>query len=144
MLFSAPLDFAAPGVLLRNVYWNDRYDPGANTFNRDLRLYPGDWPFWSVTPQPLVNGIVPVIPGYVDTQLGRARTMEHPRRSGALYHEQWQRALSLHPEFILIYSWNEYFERTAIEPTEVWGDQYLGWTACYVEHAHRGTAGACN
>ena len=143
MVFSAPLDFTTPGVVLRNVYWNDRYDPGANTFNRDLRLYPTDWPFWATSPQPLVNGIVPVIPGYIDTQLGRSRTMEHPRETGKLYQDQWRRALSLHPEFILIYSWNEYFERTAIEPTDAWGDAYLRSTACFVAHAHRGTTGDC-
>ena len=143
MLFSAPLDFAVSGVLLRNVYWTDRYDPGRNAFNVDLGLYPTDWPFWSASPQPLVNGVVPVLPGYADSHLGRPRTMEYPRNSGQMYGDQWRRALELHPELILLYSWNEYFERTALEPTEAWGDQYLRWTACYVSHAHRGTTGIC-
>ena len=143
MLFSGRLDFAVPGVLLRNVYWTDRYDPGSNTFNVGLRLHPRDWPFWSASPQPLVNGVVPVVPGYVDSHLGRPRSMEHPRENGQMYDDQWRRALELHPELIIIYSWNEYFERTAIEPTEAWGDQYLQQTACYIEHAHRGTVGGC-
>jgi len=86
---------------------------------------------------------VPVVPGYVDTHLGRERSMEYPRASGQMYREQWQRALVLRPEMIVVYSWNEYFEQTAIEPTEAWGDQYLKWTACYIAHAHRGTTGAC-
>jgi len=143
MLFSARLDFDVPGVALRNVYWADRYDPGRDTFNGDLRLYPSDWPFWAPTPQPAVNGVVPVIPGYIDSELGRVRTMEHPRRNGEMYHEQWRRALALHPELILVYSWNEYFERTAIEPTETWGDSYLRWTACYIAQAHRNSVGEC-
>ena len=63
--------------------------------------------------------------------------------TGRLYREQWQRAIALHPELILIYSWNEYFERTAIEPTDAWGNQYLQMTACYIQHAHRGTPGTC-
>jgi len=143
MLFSAPLDFDVPGVALRNVYWTDRYDPGRNTFNGNHRLEPRDWPFWAPTPQPLVNGVVPVVPGYTDASLGRARTMVHPRGNGQMYREQWQRALALHPELILVYSWNEYFEQTAIEPTEAWGSQYLQISACFIAHAHRGTAGRC-
>jgi hypothetical protein len=143
MLFSAPIDFDLPGVLLRNVYWTDRYDPGRNTFNSSARLDSHDWPFWAATPQPLVNGVVAVIPGYTDEALGRARTMVHPRENGAFYRGQWQRALSLHPELILVYSWNEYFERTAIEPTDAWGGQYLQMTACFIARAHHGTTGQC-
>ena len=143
MLFSTRLDFDVPGVLLRNVYWSYRYDPGKNPFNGDLRLEPRDWPFWAPTPQPLANGLVPVIPGYTDAALGRPQSMVHERNNGQTYREQWQRALALHPEVILVYSWNEYFERTAIEPTDAWGDQYLRMTACFIGHAHRGESGDC-
>ena len=143
MLFSALLDFDAPGLLLRNVYWTDRYDPGRNTFNPSRRLEPRDWPFWAPTPQPFVNGVVTIIPGYTDAALGRPRTMVHPRNNGQMYREQWQRAIALRPELILVYSWNEYFERTAIEPTDAWGNQYLQMTACYITQAHRGTTGTC-
>ena len=143
MLFSAPVDFDVPGVLLRNVYWTERYDPGSNVFNPDYQVHARDWPFWSPSPQPLVNGVVPVIPGYTDAALGRPRSMVHPRKDGQTYRDQWQRAIALHPELILIYSWNEYFERTAIEPTDAWGNQYLQMTACYIRHAHRGTSGTC-
>ena len=143
MLFSTRLDFDVPGVLMRNVYWSYRYDPGKNPFNGNLRLEPRDWPFWAPTPQPLANGLVPVIPGYTDAALGRAQSMVHERNDGQTYREQWQRALALHPEVILVYSWNEYFERTAIEPTDAWGDQYLRMTACFIDHAHRGTMGTC-
>jgi hypothetical protein len=143
MLFSTRLDFDVPGVLLRNVYWSYRYDPGKNPFNGNLRLEPRDWPFWAPTPQPLANGLVPVIPGYTDAALGRAQSMVHERNNGQMYREQWQHALALHPEVILVYSWNEYFERTAIEPTDAWGDQYLRMTACFIAHAHRGESGDC-
>ena len=143
MLFSAPIDFDMPGVALRNVYWTPRYDPGGNTFNPNRRLEPRDWPFWAPTPQPLVNGVAPVIPGYTDAALGRPQTMVHARDNGRMYREQWQRALALHPEIVLVYSWNEYFEQTAIEPTDAWGNQYLQTSACFIAHAHRGTTGSC-
>jgi hypothetical protein len=84
-----------------------------------------------------------VIPGYTDAGLGRAQSMVHERNNGQMYREQWQRALAVHPEVILVYSWNEYFERTAIEPTDAWGDQYLRLTACFIAQAHRGTRATC-
>lgn len=143
MLFSTHLDFDTPGALVRNVYWTYRYDPGSNTFNGDRGLEPRDWAFWAPTPQPLTNGMVPVIPGYADAALGRPQSMVHERNNGEMYRQQWQRALALHPEVILVYSWNEYFERTAIEPSDAWGDQYLRITKCFIEHAHRGTTGTC-
>jgi hypothetical protein len=143
MLYSAASDFGSSGVTLRNVYWTDSYAPGTNSFNPGGVLYPRDWAFWAPTPQPVVNGVVPVIPGYGDRHLGRERSMEYARNNGRMYHEQWQRALALRPELILVYSWNEHFEQTAIEPTDAWGDRYVRWTACYAAHARRGTRGAC-
>jgi hypothetical protein len=142
-LFSAPLNFDAPGVELRNIYWTNSYGPGANTFNLDLVLYPRDWPFWAPSPPPLVNGIVAVVPGYIDSHLGRPDPMVHPREDGRMYREQWEHALRQRPELIIVYSWNEYFEQTGIEPTNAWGDMYLRMTACYTRHAHAGTVGAC-
>ena len=143
LLFAARMNFVSPGAMLRNVYWTNSYGPGTNTFNLDYILSPRDWPFWSTSPQPLVNGAVPVVPGYVDTHLGRSNPMEHPRNGGAMYHAQWQHALSLRPEIILVYSWNEHLEQTAIEPTDAWGDRYLKWTACYIARAHAGVADPC-
>jgi hypothetical protein len=142
-LFASRVDFDVPGVVVRNVYWTPVYAPGKNTFNLDLVLYPHDWPFWAETPPPLLNGVVPVMPGYIDTHLGRDDPMVHPRNNGRLYHEQWQHALAQKPELILVYSWNEYFEQSAIEPTVQWGDSYLRWTKCYIAHAHDGTVGNC-
>ena len=143
VVYSAQLTFDVPGVIMRNMYWTTRYTPGDNSFNPSTRLEPHDWAFWSPTPQPLVNGMVPVIAGYDDSRLGREHPMLHPRDNGKYYGEQWQRALALHPELIIVYGWNEYFEQTAIEPTTVWGYRYLDLSACYIGHAHRGTIGIC-
>jgi hypothetical protein len=143
MLFASRVNFTVTGPVMRNIYWSPSYGPGANAFNPDSILHPHDWPFWAPTPQPLVNGVVPVIPGYVDSHLERPDPMVHPRDGGRMYHEQWQHALRQRPELIIVYSWNEYFEQTAIEPTNTWGDTYLKWTACYTRHAHAGTIGGC-
>jgi len=143
VLYSALIDFDVPGAILRNMYWAPRYTPGSNSFNSTGRLEPRDWAFWAPTPQPLANGMVPVIPGYTDASIGRPRTMVFPRDGGRYYSEQWRRALTLRPELIIVYGWNEYFEQTAIEPTTAWGSRYLALSACYIAHAHGGTAGSC-
>jgi hypothetical protein len=143
-LFASPADFTVPGVRLQNVYWTPHYEQGENTYNPHKFLNPEDLPFWSPTPQPLINGAVPVMPGYTDRHLDRDVSMEYDRKAGDLYREQWQRALQLRPETILVYSWNEHFEETAIEPTDRWGDLYLKLTRCYSALAHQGaTGGSC-
>lgn len=143
VIFSAELKFDVPGVIMRNMYWTARYTPGNNSFNPSKRLEPRDWAFWSPIPQPLTNGMVPVIPGYNDARLGRPQTMVYARDDGRYYGQQWQRALALHPELIIVYGWNEYFEETAIEPSNAWGYRYLELSACYIAQAHRGTTEDC-
>ena len=143
VIFSAQLTFDVPGVIMRNIYWTSRYTPHDNSFNPSNELEPRDWAFWSPAPQPLTNGMVPIIPGYDDSRLGREHPMLHPRDNGKYYGEQWQRALSLHPDLIIVYGWNEYFEQTAIEPSTVWGYRYLDLSACYIAYARRGATGTC-
>ena len=44
------------------------------------------------------------------------------------YDWTWQTALQHNPDYILITSWNEFFEGSAIEPTKEYGDYYLNAT----------------
>ena len=133
LLYSATIDFPNPGGTIRNVYWAPTYHQAA----------PLDWPFWDMSPQVLLNGVVPVLPGYDDRSLGRERAMHHPREDSLLYRNQWERALALHPSIITVYSWNEHFELTAIEPTQRWGDLYLRLTRCYISRAKSGVLLPC-
>jgi hypothetical protein len=41
----------------------------------------------------------------------------------------WETALRHNPDYILVTSWNEFFEGTAIEPSKEYGDYYIGKTA---------------
>ncbi len=142
-LFASPIDFEVPNIRLQNVYWSRAFEQGRNTFNEHAFLQSEDVPFWYAWPQPLVNGVVPVIPGYTDVHLNRDFSMEHERLAGALYRQQWERALELKPHTIMVYSWNEHFEETGIEPTSVWGDLYLKLTTCYVRRAHQASQDTC-
>lgn len=45
------------------------------------------------------------------------------------YDWSWKTALKHYPDMVLITSWNEFFEGTAIEPTQEYGDVYLKKTS---------------
>jgi hypothetical protein len=48
-----------------------------------------------------------------------------PRLRGHTFAEQWRRVFEVDPEVVLVYSYNEYFEQSQIEPTVEQGDRYL-------------------
>jgi hypothetical protein len=77
-----------------------------------------------------MNGHIPVMPGYNDLRLQRKPQSAPmvPRRDGHTLVEQFRAATASGAGTILIYSWNEYFEDTQIEPTLEYGDFYLELT----------------
>jgi len=57
-----------------------------------------------------------VSPGYDDSLLQRETTSVVSRLKGGLYEAQWQAAVAAQPDWILVTSWNEFWENTHIEP----------------------------
>jgi hypothetical protein len=85
-------------------------------------------PFWDTAPQFVTDRrFMSVVPGYNDWRLERQPQVGPylPRLGGRTLVEQWQRVLEIDPEVVLVYSYNEYFEQTQIEPTVEQGDRYL-------------------
>lgn len=85
-------------------------------------------PFWTESPALRVFGdFAAVCPGYDDRALGRDDevTPVLSRADGALFREQLEEARAKNARYVLIYSWNEYFERTQIEPTVGEGLKYV-------------------
>lgn len=75
-----------------------------------------------------------VQPGYNDTRVpGRSGTYIVPRHNGATYRTSWQAALSSHPDWITISTFNEWFEGGMIEPSVHYGDLYLAITRQYAK-----------
>jgi hypothetical protein len=78
----------------------------------------------------LVNGgerriaAATVIPGYDDTLLGRDSSLVIDRANGALYEAEWEAAVAAEPDWIVVTSWNEFWENTYIEPSVRYGHQY--------------------
>ena len=65
------------------------------------------------------EGFCSVMPGYSDMLLKRNPQLapEVGRQNGVTLTRQFQSAVETEPDHILVYSWNEYFEGTNIEPT---------------------------
>lgn len=49
------------------------------------------------------------------------------------YDWTWETALQYNPDYVLVTSWNEFFEGTAIEPSQEYGDLYIRKTAEWAE-----------
>lgn len=71
-----------------------------------------------------------VIPGYDDTKI-RTPGLAVARYEGRSYRAQWEAALRLNPDWVLITSFNEWHEGSEMEPSEEHGDRYLKLTAEY-------------
>ena len=71
-----------------------------------------------------------VIPGYKDTQI-REPGLDAKRHGGRTYRTLWQEAIDAGPDWVLITTWNEWYEGSTIEPSAEYGDQYLELTEEY-------------
>jgi hypothetical protein len=65
-----------------------------------------------------------VSPGYDDSRLGRDTSYVVDRANGSLYDAQWRAAVSAASDWILITSWNEFWENTHVEPSVRYQRQY--------------------
>jgi hypothetical protein len=74
-----------------------------------------------------LGGFGSVIPGYDDRLLGRdpQGVPTVPRNNGQTMTDQFRSAVREGAQHILVYSWNEYFEGTNIEPTVEFGNTYV-------------------
>lgn len=70
---------------------------------------------------------LPVSPGYDPSQI-RPHDTVVPRAGGKRYEQTWRAALLGQPDWILVTSWNEWFEDTAIEPGTRSGSRALAIT----------------
>jgi hypothetical protein len=112
------------GHHLYSVTWNPPSDVGytASKFSRwvnDARARYGSYRYWVAT----------AMPGYNDTRTGRGNAFARGREDGAYYAQTWQAAINSNPDWVIITSFNEWPEGTYIEPSQAYGDRYLGLTA---------------
>jgi hypothetical protein len=66
-----------------------------------------------------------VQPGYDDRLVPGRKGLVQDRQNGDFYRKTFDAAINSDPDWIFITSWNEYPENTYIEPSKLYGDQYL-------------------
>ncbi|MEM2094840.1 MAG: hypothetical protein QXI32_06040, partial [Candidatus Bathyarchaeia archaeon] len=79
----------------------------------------GDWPYWTIPPIVSYDGVVAVLPRHDDSRLQRSNPIvKDEDYSARLYDQQWEFVLAMKDKVkaVLITTWNEYHERTMIEP----------------------------
>jgi hypothetical protein len=97
--------------------------------------------FWSATrDMRCMQGVCGVIPGYDDRLLGRPQhnTPVVLRKNGQTLVEQFTAAIAMEADDIIIYSWNEYFEASTIEPTIEYGEFYYRLTHELIQQSKEG------
>ncbi len=72
-----------------------------------------------------------VQPGYDDTLLPDREGQVQERLNGDYYRFTWEAAIASDPDWIFITSWNEWWEHTHIEPSQLYHDLYLQITLQY-------------
>ncbi|MFZ5819707.1 MAG: endo-1,3-alpha-glucanase family glycosylhydrolase [Chloroflexota bacterium] len=72
-----------------------------------------------------------VQPGYDDHLIPGRTSPILPRDDGSLYRATFEAALSSNPDWIFITSWNEWWEHTHIEPSQMYNDLFLELTREY-------------
>jgi Glycosyl hydrolase family 99 len=73
--------------------------------------------------------VATVSPGYDDTRLMDGRVPRvTDREGGAYYDRQWQAAIDMRADWVVVTSWNEWLENTEIEPSVLYGDLYVAKT----------------
>jgi glycosyl hydrolase family 99 len=82
--------------------------------------------------------VADVSPGYDDTHLLDGRVARVSDRDGGRYYaRQWQRAIDMRADWVVVTSWNEWFENTQIEPSVRYGDLYVRLTRMWAESFRR-------
>jgi len=80
---------------------------------------------------------ITIIPGYDERKLPDRKGLFLKREQGKIYSQLWEKALRAQPDWILITSFNEWYEGTEIEPSQEFGEFYLELTKKYSKLFHQ-------
>jgi hypothetical protein len=80
--------------------------------------------------------VAPVSPGYDDRRLGRRNPQFVDRAAGQRYTDSWHGGVASLPDWVVITSWNEYYEQTHVMPGTTTGTRALEQTATFAAEFH--------
>lgn len=81
-----------------------------------------------------------VTPGYDDRKFRQPGEFRD-RAGGNYYQASWRAAIASNPDLVTISTWNEWFESSAIEPGEQWGNLYVDLTRQFATQYKGATTG---
>ncbi|MEW6747484.1 MAG: DUF5010 domain-containing protein [Planctomycetota bacterium] len=81
-------------------------------------------------------------PGYDDSRWPGRETPVREREGSAFYRDGWRQVLESPARLVLVETWNEMHEGTAVCETAEWGRQYIDLTAEYARKLHAGESRA--
>jgi len=93
--------------------------------------------------QPALDGaptplwVAPVSPGYDNRRTGQLDKLFVPRAGGQRFDDEWSAALGSLPDWVLVTSWNEYYEQTHVMPGTATGMRALGQLAAWAARFHQ-------
>ncbi|MGO9121841.1 MAG: endo-1,3-alpha-glucanase family glycosylhydrolase [Desulfomonilaceae bacterium] len=91
-----------------------------------------NYPLLAQDPSPKIWAAA-VQPGYDERLIPKRKGLFKNRDGGAFYRSTFEAAIQSDPDWIFITTWNEWWEHTHIEPSELYGDQYLRITREFAE-----------
>jgi len=98
------------------------YEP-VSKIVKNYYLLSGAQKIWTATVQP----------GYDERKIPKRKGFYKERNDGKYFQETFIRAIESNPDFILITSWNEWWEHTHIEPSKKHKNLYLSLTKKYAK-----------
>ena len=126
-------NLGAPGLYQFGT-WGIRTKAALDAYSQDMlwryRLQPGlmgtKAPMWAA----------PVSPGFDDRALNRPQPMYIDRANGQRYEDEWAAAVGSLPDWIVVTTWNEYYEQTHIAPGSTTGYRALDQTTPHAGQFH--------
>jgi hypothetical protein len=81
--------------------------------------------------------VAPVSPGYDESRLGRTRSVVIDRADGQRFVDEWESILTSLPDWVVVTSWNEYYEQSHVMPGADTGTRALDQLKTWTEHFHQ-------
>jgi hypothetical protein len=107
------------------TYNGNIFVPDIKTFTSRFALLTRTYHLFGAANGPQRLVAVTVSPGYDDRALrARATHLVADRENGAFYDGQWDAALHSGADWVVVTTWNEWWENTQIEPSQRYGDTY--------------------
>jgi hypothetical protein len=101
------------GLCLYNIAWSRNPTATAANWAQNVARRNAYW-------------VATAMPGWDDSRMGRGdAAFITARQDGAFFRNTFNAAAASNPHMLIITSWNEYFENSYIEPSQVYGTFYL-------------------